>query len=677
MSDVIEVVDLETKKTREVSGKLKAEEVKQEFHNKEFDSMEHTKKVTENDVEVTPATAKSVTKTNSKKWSLFHKDKEINSPQYRREKAAKSNVQVEENYAELKTKHIVGDEEVEIGHYKKVDTPKVDEQINILKNTVNAWEKDLGASCKHLQSAITMLEGLKGYSNIIVQKKDSDRNLLHHVNIISAMMSHICASLSNAVRVATDIVTNNVMADTTLEYWEKDIKGIIGTYELASTRVTAEVNKAKKQSEDGNDITWYDIITSSMEKRMIDVSGVKKEDILGNAMSKVVRIKDGDERIYLKRDEKIQTYDDLVINGIHNIENKDLQRLFKSHSKEILAIIHGSSRKESSVKDKFIELTLLLSNEFKKINDAAKKMDNDTLNYKMYEMLENFVNYVINNGNSIMYYASNMKIDREEELTGRNIAVTVAANLFGISDLVVANEKVMMKAGKEEMSGFSMSEAKGTDYEHIDKVDMDDRSTYTGEFQRQMVMLQVFDAIMNQTDRHLNNIFFQTQEKDGKTYFVRATGIDNDTCAGLDTDLTVNKLHGLACIDKKGEFTIPVMDSVMYDYMLSLYGKDGNCEVLKDSMKGLIGDKYIEAMAIRFDMIMKAIDKTKKRIEGEGGKFMYEPSEWGEDTFDKLWTDDKFELLSENLQMVEFNNSKTYFEKFVKARICDLKASLS
>jgi hypothetical protein len=355
-------------------------------------------------------------------------------------------------------------------------------------------------------------------------------------------------------------------------------------------------------------------------------------------MSDVTVIGEGEDQLFYKDDIKVISRDRILSEAIKKYsmnQPKKIKQFLERDFAKLYTEYYEKYKKycqRNNSKKAFIDYIYM--------DETVYKLD--------FEVQDSFfaVCKEVSKMRAVTYNAENTGIAVGEGFVGRNIAVTKMAQLLGLEDIVVKSQTVKITSGDSEKRGFVMSKAMGMDFAGINTAYKDSENIYTGEFQRQLVLLQIFDNIMGQRDRHLNNIFYQTEVKDGKCYFTGVTGIDNDMCAGLNAFLSANVGNVVGVLDKSGKYlAFDCMDKDLYEHMKVLTE-----ETIRTTLTGLISEPYIEAILYRFSIIMNAVNNTVNKKNA-----LVERNKWGENTYERLCK-------------YEGKRHTNYFHKFVDYR---------
>lgn len=228
-------------------------------------------------------------------------------------------------------------------------------------------------------------------------------------------------------------------------------------------------------------------------------------------------------------------------------------------------------------------------------------------------------------------------------LTNRNVATSRVAEILGLGDLIAKSETVEMKepGQKKGRIGNLMQKAQGREAAKIaaeyQTKTLEQRETasdpqsiknlmsqkITGNFQKQLVSLQVLDFITGQIDRHANNYLIQEDANTGM--LTGLTGIDNDFSFGNTTvgERGIIGTNGRSVVNNDGKLSIPHMDKALAERVLAL-NKDQLTFLLAD----LLEPDAIQGACKRLDILQQAI-RTEERADA----FLTD-TQWNEQTLD-------------------------------------------
>lgn len=232
-------------------------------------------------------------------------------------------------------------------------------------------------------------------------------------------------------------------------------------------------------------------------------------------------------------------------------------------------------------------------------------------------------------------------------MTRRNVATSRMAALLGVGNLVAKSEtaEIYDEATGSTIRGNLMEQARGqrsgndiTAKAKEDKKTITYSSTKerpdvllnsTGNFQRDLCSLQVFDNICGQIDRHGGN-FLVTQNEQGELSDLQ--GIDNDGAFGLnDNGAFINGQGNTrnAYNIQTGEMELPFLDRAFAERIKAV-----DKEMIKYALKDLLTEKEIDAVITRLEDVKKAISTMDESR-------LLRDEDWNDDTaqtlIDQAW----------------------------------------
>lgn len=227
-----------------------------------------------------------------------------------------------------------------------------------------------------------------------------------------------------------------------------------------------------------------------------------------------------------------------------------------------------------------------------------------------------------------------------EEISKRNEATTIMADLLGVSDIMMKSQRVTLDIDGRKIEGLRMEEVKGKAIrdalgtpEVIGKT-----PRYTPEAVRSLMKMQIFDIICGQVDRNLGNYMVETTfDEEKKTILVdHVVGIDNDMAFGVlsyedlvkgtgpSHKVTERKHRNIE--DKNGNILIKAIDSEFAERILAL-----TPAVLEVTMGKMLTTEERAALADRLKGVQQVILRMKKQEEeNSGGKklFLSSTKDW-------------------------------------------------
>lgn len=232
-------------------------------------------------------------------------------------------------------------------------------------------------------------------------------------------------------------------------------------------------------------------------------------------------------------------------------------------------------------------------------------------------------------------------------MTRRNVATSRMAALLGVGNLVAKSETAeiydeatgstirgnLMEQARGQMSGNDLTAKAKEDKKTITYSSTKERPDVllnsTGNFQRDLCSLQVFDNICGQIDRHGGN-FLVTQNEQGELSDLQ--GIDNDGAFGLNESGAF--LSGMgnnrnAYNIETGEMELPFLDRAFAERINAV-----DPEMIKYALKDLLTEKEIGAVITRLEDVKKAISTMDESR-------LLRDEDWNDDTaqtlIDQAW----------------------------------------
>jgi len=209
-------------------------------------------------------------------------------------------------------------------------------------------------------------------------------------------------------------------------------------------------------------------------------------------------------------------------------------------------------------------------------------------------------------------YGEALNVKEGETISGRNVAMSNMANLFGVSSIIANSEKMELSDENGNITkGVFMANAQGIDYDKIMPENINNWNEKSGDnpqLLKQVADLQMLDFICGNVDRHQNNFFYQFNE-DG-SQLIGIQGIDNDFSFGNSTmsdDETRSggpvevTLNNITVISQSFSESLFALDESMIKLSLRGSGLDADeCQATVDRInrvKNKIIDKKIEVIS--------------------------------------------------------------------------------
>ena len=263
--------------------------------------------------------------------------------------------------------------------------------------------------------------------------------------------------------------------------------------------------------------------------------------------------------------------------------------------------------------------------EVKKIKDLEEKLDKTEYRW--------LGKTLVGLGNSMRrtdIATLDAKIDKNAELTRRNVACSRMAKLLGLNDgksnLIVNSRFADIYVNGKLKQGIVMDEAPGSNVEDLEKAEGALRRNvkYSGNAFREVINLQIFDVIMGQVDRNPGNYLCQSSRKEGTniTEIDHITGIDNDMCGGvLKYKDILNEgrkgINRLRTLEVKSVMQIPVIDNDLAIQIEALTPEMIHynfCDVLDQSEREALIDRIKGVKSL-----IKGLRKKERKNRGKAG----------------------------------------------------------
>lgn len=276
-----------------------------------------------------------------------------------------------------------------------------------------------------------------------------------------------------------------------------------------------------------------------------------------------------------------------------------------------------------------------------------------------------------------------------ESITNHNIAASRLADLLGVGDIVARSQPAQLKVGDAApKKGIVMEAAQGANYDLFreKKMKVDAMSP---EFIRQLVCLEILDRLMAQTDRHVNNYFIQY---DDRRRAVGVTGIDNDNAFGTlekaasggnhkkenrrvprgkaeqrgslrekNQKETERARRRLDYLQKRGWNIAGDSGKAMARPQAGTSAIDKNLAqgilaltpaTLENALSDVLTAESLKALAGRVILMQQEILKSEEAARQRREKYLLDPEDWNQKTFDKLTADMMFGPESRYLEKV-------------------------
>ena len=207
-----------------------------------------------------------------------------------------------------------------------------------------------------------------------------------------------------------------------------------------------------------------------------------------------------------------------------------------------------------------------------------------------------------------------------ENVSKRNVAVSILARTLGIRDMVAESEMVEVEINGKKIHGTLMEEAQGWDLRKYAKhaIRENKKAVYTAKALQQLSILQLFDLLCGQVDRKSDNYMsvVKTDKRTGISYIESIKAIDNDMSCGLldyQNDIVNHSSEGLsnkrqqlpAITNRNGDLNVKVFDRPFCEKILAL--KPALIDFL---MMGILSEAERNAMKKRLLDLQRIITRV-------------------------------------------------------------------
>ncbi|MCR5098201.1 MAG: hypothetical protein K6B14_04560 [Lachnospiraceae bacterium] len=224
------------------------------------------------------------------------------------------------------------------------------------------------------------------------------------------------------------------------------------------------------------------------------------------------------------------------------------------------------------------------------------------------------------------------RIDPGSEITKRDEATSIMADLLGISDMVMVSKRANLDMDGEQVSGLRMDTFYGkSSSESLSTPNVIGKTTHMStRALKQLMTLQVYDIICGQVDRNETNYLVKTEFEGDQAIVQNICAIDNDFSFGK---LTYNDILTKATNIKGGQNTTETKNIENGDEIL-LKGLDTTVaekilaltpSMIDVALSGLLSKDELYTCKDRLKGVQQAILKMKKQDEEHIGDLLYDP----------------------------------------------------
>jgi hypothetical protein len=231
-------------------------------------------------------------------------------------------------------------------------------------------------------------------------------------------------------------------------------------------------------------------------------------------------------------------------------------------------------------------------------------------------------------------------------ISRRNVATSRLAELLGIGGMIARSRTAEVidlskRTTKDGLTtrGNVMEVAPGVEAGKISVGERQPAEMMTPHFARQSVILQIFDALCGQVDRHENNFFVQL-DKEGRIDSL--VGIDNDMAFGVYEELNSRGFQRDLFKFVNTDGTVRPLDFTVTGLALPYYDREFVQRIIelepgivRFMLADLLEATEIDALLSRLDK-MQANFRTYMADKETQGRFLA-PDKWSEADLKKLY----------------------------------------
>ena len=486
----------------------------------------------------------------------------------------------------------------------------------------------VGSPVEKVQNTVNRLTGLLLYTKLPAYDAKNGKQILEGTcNLVTTLYSQLVTQLKET----KTAIEKTMKAKVGIISTKMDIDGL---YKVIDETIAQCRSDTDMFAEKANSI-YGDMVRSKTQKgkepRLIEVlkSGRSmaydsdKEGIdlskAGAGISDITVIKNAEGKtVYFRKEDFApkEQYDQAVADLMTEVYGDDLtkeQQHIKALTTEILVkkrVLNTFDTVYSAVCDLKYELadkTTTLADIAKKVTPLfANEKLSEYINKAPQEELEKFGHlliqlYDMENKMHVCFLSKNQSagIKPGRNLSGRNVATSRLAQLLGIGDMVCESRTAEVKVKDKVVKGNLMEASGGESL-----ADIGNDYKYTKEVVKQTFILEVFDYICGQVDRHFDNFHVITDPKTKTIIGIKA--IDNDMSFGtlFAHQLTAGRKNMVALQD----FIIRSLPAKVLNRILSL-----NDENIRVMMGDILEKDEIEALISRVDNVKTMIRDLPKK----------------------------------------------------------------
>ncbi len=423
----------------------------------------------------------------------------------------------------------------------------------------------------------------------------------------------------------------------------------------------------KKQHHDGDaPVTWGSIVTEAHRQTLVDKQdGVEMEDSkkLVSTSSQLLVYKENGQKYFFKGS-------DVNVELDHKAMIAHIGAGYQAELKELLGT--DDSLLDAETKEEKKQRIQYLTNKLKVLKDMIPIMMKRDIQGNPTDVSSSTLR--VNKEHTNKYTEDEKKLFIEiyddfrklntktvaakiagiapgEEISKRNVATSVMADLFGVSDIIMKSEQAKLTVNGKSVDGLRMDEVKGVNIEekYSSAEVLGKTASVSSLALKQVLTLQVFDIICGQIDRNISNFLGQVEVADGKMEIKSICGIDNDTAFGC---LTYNQILTKQYSIKNSSVSSSLKNIEDEDHNIRLLGLDKKFaetilgitpSMIDTALGGLLNEAERNACKDRLKGVqqvilnMQKLDKEAKESDPPKDPLLLETDEEWDQLKDRLF----------------------------------------
>lgn len=394
-----------------------------------------------------------------------------------------------------------------------------------------------------------------------------------------------------------------------------------------------ELRNAIMESGQEKRLSLQDVVSYAQEVKTFTRDAQTRS--VGGGTSEVLKFKEGEQLYFFKEDEKLQSFQESAEETLVLLQEDEIAGCFKKlieNAAETGVIDNDNMNSVANVAVKlFDEAGNLRDEQVTKLNHylGSQNLQQYLMDEQNWEKWKRFAAALKKSFETARQVQDvGLQLDAGADMTARNYATERVAELLGVKDLIVRNQKaVVLEADGTVKKGFVMDGAQGKmagafKDEAKEKSKQGYHIYVEEKAQKQLLNLQILDNITGQKDRNTGNYFLVYDVDDAKKTITvkQVTGIDNDFAFGRAERIQFAPSQVYRKTADGYRFILEMMDKELYESMMAV-----SPELLAANMEGLIEPEYIKALTVRYEILRNSIKEAAQTKED----FFREKGKWG------------------------------------------------